>query len=344
MDIPTTLTLTSSQSLQHHGLTSSHTSLIHLNIRSLRKHFEDLLNFLSTFKSTFSIVALSETWLTTSNECFPMQGYNVEFYHRPNVLQDTNITSSHGGVALYIAQNVSYIVRNDLVINSLLCESLFVEITSLILPHESLPYKNKNIIIGVIYRSPSNDVLDFSDALNSILVKLKNDNLNVILLGDINIDCASHASAAQDYLDILADHGLNQWITPVTRYGNSGGTVIDHIMTNIYSPNFTCGTISTGITDHESIFLFCHITVNSLNNITTYEYVNYAGLKNTINNETWEKLHNNMDINKTYKTFIETIKDGIKKHTTTRRSSHLHKRSPWITKGLLTSIAKKQSL
>lgn len=139
MDIPTTLTLTDSQLLQHHGLTSSHTSLIHLNIKSLRKHFEDLLNLISTFKSTFSGVALSETWLTTSNECFPMQGYSVEFYHRPNVLKGTNITSFHGGVALYIAQNVSYIVRNDLIINSLLCESLFVEITSLILPHESLP-------------------------------------------------------------------------------------------------------------------------------------------------------------------------------------------------------------
>lgn len=155
------------------------------------------------------------------------------------------------------------------------------------------------------------------------------------------MNCVSHASAAQDYLDILTDHGLNQWVIPVIRYGSSGGTVIDHIMTNIHSPNSACGAISRGITDHESKYSFCNIAVNNLNIRT--EYLNYTGVKHTLKNYIWKKWHINMDINKTENLHRNNL-TWKKKDTTTRLTSHSHKISPWITKNILTSIDKKQSL
>lgn len=83
-------------------------------------------------------------------------------------------------------------------------------------------------------------------------------------------------------------------------------------MTHIYSPDFTSGAIYTGITVHKSLFLFCHITVNSLSYTTTYEYAYYSGERCTLKNKTWEKLHDDTEINKTYTIFIETIENRIK--------------------------------
>ena len=38
-------------------------SLIHFNARSLQKNFNDITNFLSLLKHSFSIIAISETWI-----------------------------------------------------------------------------------------------------------------------------------------------------------------------------------------------------------------------------------------------------------------------------------------
>ena len=42
-------------------------SSLHINIRSLPKHFDDLSEFLLTLNRSFSVIAVSETWLHRSN-------------------------------------------------------------------------------------------------------------------------------------------------------------------------------------------------------------------------------------------------------------------------------------
>ena len=47
--------------------TSANTlSVLHLNIRSMKKNFKSLKLFLSNFNSDFSIICFSETWLDDS--------------------------------------------------------------------------------------------------------------------------------------------------------------------------------------------------------------------------------------------------------------------------------------
>jgi hypothetical protein len=54
-------------------------SLIHFNIRSLQKNCEKVDNFLSCIGFKFSVIALTETWLTASNyQCYSIDGYNCE--------------------------------------------------------------------------------------------------------------------------------------------------------------------------------------------------------------------------------------------------------------------------
>lgn len=51
--------------------------IIHLNIRSIQKNFEELEAFLSEFTSEFECIALSETWKIENIQLFQLRGYNL---------------------------------------------------------------------------------------------------------------------------------------------------------------------------------------------------------------------------------------------------------------------------
>ena len=49
------------------SLPSDTFSSLHINIRSVPKHFEDLSAFLLTLKRSLSVIAVFETWLHRAN-------------------------------------------------------------------------------------------------------------------------------------------------------------------------------------------------------------------------------------------------------------------------------------
>lgn len=100
-------------------------SLIHFNARSLRKHFDDICAFLCSTSQCYSVVALCETWLKCSETSFyQYRNFKSEFMCRNAI----GTGDTGGGVGLFIAPQLQYTIRNDIVINSLLCEALWIEI------------------------------------------------------------------------------------------------------------------------------------------------------------------------------------------------------------------------
>ena len=83
-------------------------SLIHLNIRSLPKHFDNFQDLLNSLKCRFKIIGLSETRLTSSS-CIPhnleLEGYS---------LTSNRTEASAGGTSIYVCNTLSYKLRNDL--------------------------------------------------------------------------------------------------------------------------------------------------------------------------------------------------------------------------------------
>ena len=82
-------------------------SVLHLNIASLPKHFEDLQNYISLLKQSFDIIAITEhkISLNSNEKSFNLPGYNFCF----------NFTeSTHGGTGFFISEKLNYKVRNDL--------------------------------------------------------------------------------------------------------------------------------------------------------------------------------------------------------------------------------------
>jgi len=83
-----------------------------------------------------------------------------------------------GGVGLYINSNINYQPRNDLNLNSVGCESLFIEI-----PTSS----GKPFIIHVIYRHPAYASQPFQDEFVKLVSHLQNNNYDY-LIRDYNIN------------------------------------------------------------------------------------------------------------------------------------------------------------
>ena len=79
--------------LQKEHVHSDDLSLLHINIRSIRNKFDELSDYLASLKNDFSIIGLTETWLTEN--CANM--YNISNY---NLLTANRRNKSGGGVGM----------------------------------------------------------------------------------------------------------------------------------------------------------------------------------------------------------------------------------------------------
>ena len=97
-------------------------SLLHLNIRSLNRHFDDLQLLLNNpSPKPLSVIGLTETWLSQDSSLpFSIDNYNFIFKNRQGRIG--------GGVALYILQSFRYSVLENISVSDNIIESLFIEI------------------------------------------------------------------------------------------------------------------------------------------------------------------------------------------------------------------------
>ena len=111
-------------------------NLLNVNIRSLSKNFESLKECVKSLNCEFSVIRISETHLKDKpNDCYNIPGFNVEYKNR--------IGWDKGSVRMFISDQIKYKLRSDLCHANSSYESCFIEIEG----------KNKNIVIGVLYRS-----------------------------------------------------------------------------------------------------------------------------------------------------------------------------------------------
>ena len=82
-------------------------NILHVNARSLNKNFESLSVFLSTIKTSFSIIAISETWISQT----PLIPFHIEGYI---FINSYRIEGRGGGVLFFISNLLEYKVRSDI--------------------------------------------------------------------------------------------------------------------------------------------------------------------------------------------------------------------------------------
>ena len=99
------------------------TNVLHMNISSICRNFDDLQTLLARINVKFNVIGLTETRLNKSsirNTNIDLSGYS--FPHTPT-------EANCGGALFYIDNNINYIVRVDLcVYRNKELESVFIEI------------------------------------------------------------------------------------------------------------------------------------------------------------------------------------------------------------------------
>ena len=193
--------------------------------------------------------AISETWLKTYNDTlYTIKGYSHECVNREN--------RPGGGVSLDIINNLTYRIRNDLSMDLIDIDILFIEI-----PKTNLNI-NTNVLIGVCYRPPHVSATDFIEKLDEILQKLQREKSIVYFCGDFNFNTLmispAENSNSNEFQNTFFAYGYYPLIVDLPTRENKFTetcTLIDNIYTNYnnYLENCQSGILRTTFSDHYSI-------------------------------------------------------------------------------------------
>lgn len=174
-------------------------TVLHVNIRSIRKHWNEFQTIVGEVHGTVDVFVLTEINVRDvdiSQDQFSLLGFEAFFF--------TRTQSRGGGIAIYVRDDWS---TADIVVPFEHAECISLKLFN----------NTYGIALMAFYRPPSGNVLKFLDELNSNLSNMSPTD-KLCLVGDFNIDLLKPAkSTVCDYLNILADYGLESIIQSATR-------------------------------------------------------------------------------------------------------------------------------
>lgn len=336
-------------------------TIISLNCQSLNSKFDMIKTYLDIYNSNnnkISIVCLQETWLTEDSD---LSLYQIPEY---NLISMGKYCSEHGGLAIYIHKKYNF-RQIDLEMVSEVWEGQCIEIfeDKKIKNHN---IKNNKIIICNIYRPPRQsieNITNFRTEITETIQKLKNCK-NVILTGDFNVNLLKYHenNSTNEFLENIISQGYIPKITQPTRLCHTTGTLIDNFFVKIsdHFSKFKSGILLNAISDHLPIFTSIDYFENNTKNTHTNQYIEIhlnnenalINFKNDLQSsdiiqELTSIFEQKEDINKQYDKFHKLMVSLTHKHFSSKivkYNKYKHKKSKWITTGILKSIQYRDKL
>ena len=194
------------------------------------------------------------------------------------------------------------------------------------------------------------------ELLNDILIALNLHHERFFVLGDMNINTSKRTNYSKDYLNLLNSNCATNIIDVQTRVTTSSATVLDHMITNENKHQIFPAVVDYDITDHYPVMALVN---NELihKNVQPEFSRSFANFNSdSFNNDLQKRINSFMpkiltiSENNVYNIFNEfylLMTSTIDTHAPLKKLSRKQKRlrsKPWITKGLLISIKKKQKL
>jgi len=223
-------------------------SFLHLNIRSLSKHFDNLQNLLSTLGHRFRIIALSESrhsYTSSVPHYLDLENYSL-------ISNETEAAA--GGTAIYVCNTVCFKVRND--ISSVLYKS-------------KTEKGHQNTIVGCVYKHPTMPANEFTDFyLAPIIDKINKEKKRCVFLGDFNINLLEYNKKVEvdNFIDTICSHNIFPTVLLPTRITADSTTLIDNILISQDKKLYESGNLLVGISDHLPQFLIPIAQKNNLKN------------------------------------------------------------------------------
>lgn len=222
-------------------------TIIHHNARSLNKRNSHYAT-INTLQ-TCDIFCVSETFLKPSipSNHVSLAGFTLE-------RTDRSLTSTKGlggGAAVYVRNSLEYerLPEPSKILNTI-CYSVWIKISTT---------KSKPVVVAAIYRAPDTNVKDFHTAFSRALDTTGLDDLNLIIMGDFNINWCTKTQSKLGLQNILAQQNLKQTIsgpTYVSPLGNE--STIDLALISANLPISKTGVALSDLSDH----YFTYVVVN----------------------------------------------------------------------------------
>jgi len=323
-------------------------NLIHINCRSLKKNFNDILTMLNIISSPFTAIAVTETWLTP----FTQHLYSIPGY---TFVSQSRDDKTGGGVGIFINNRLSFTLRSDLCHTGSFIEYLFVNISF-------FTKKGKfNLLLGCIYRPPNSDISSYNSEIINILKLIERGKYSMVLIaGDYNLDVLkyhSHTPTA-DFVNNMLSYSFFPVIRNPTRICDTSRTCIDNIFINKIQYNISSCIIYSDVSDHLPIAVHIEtdiISENCHNRVIRTRTYDQQSIERFIfdlaKQENWYDVYYyatiENDTTLAYNSFYDVFKVIFNKHFPERLFKLNHKLAPrhsWMTRGLVRSCIKKSKL
>ena len=322
-----------------------------LNIQSINAKFDNftiLIDVINKQNSLIDAICLQETWLDEHDD--------ISIFQIPNYycISQPKHCCTHAGLVIYLNKKYNYEII-DISHKSDIWEGLFI--------HVSISKCNKSIILGDIYKPPkdNNNNANIEAFINELTPKIQyllKSKADVILCGDFNINLLqiNNRPAFSDYLDTLITNNFYPTITFPTRFTDASCTLIDNILYKGHKKNnlLSSGIIFTDISDHLPCFTTLNLNLNT--NLTKYQHRRY--FTDSKINQLHDELASqniytlldhspNCDPDTNYdilESCIIATMDRVIPIKKVKIHKYKHKKSPWITFGIIKSIKFKDKL
>jgi len=194
-----------------------------------------------------------------------------------------------------------------------------------------LNLQKTNIVLIVIYRSPSGNYDYFLRKLESFLKSSCTIRTEYIICGDINVDYLQNQCKKQQLDLLLATYNLASIVKFPTRIANGSSTAIDNFFIDL-SWKYSIKPLINGISDHDAQLLVMENALAPAQELTSYFITDFN--EHSINDfliqlsmENWEDVFagNNINIifNKFLDTYLKIFNACFKKNTIPCRNKTL---------------------
>ena len=315
-------------------------TILMLNVRSIKRNFNVFLSEFCNYLKMFSIIVLTETWLTGDRD----KAFNIPGFYSFNLYRN----QFGGGLRLYVKDCFKAKVLDDF---TSLCESY--EILSIVLDVSDFKY-----VLMLIYHPPTSSSPQNTEFVESFTLKLRmvqRLKMPVLVAGDINLDLFNPNNF--NYIDLFINNMLELNMLPLvtrpTRVCLVNGLVryslLDQIWATVGVGRTRSFVMPTSITDH---FPVCTI-IESANPLTNSAVKKIeTRVFNESNKEIFRALFSSLQLILTFDNFnlvfshfykmlflaYDTAFPIIKKKLQTKVEA------PWMTEKIRKCILKKNKL
>lgn len=299
----------------------------HLNIRSLRSNFSQLISVLQALNYWPDVLILSEIWVFSEEvSCFSIPGYNC--------ISSCNDKYRAGGIIVFS--------KECLKLSPLPCTLQTADTIQF-----SLTVQNTVFTFLCVYRlhsfSEANFVAEIGRHISSISCK------NLMVIGDCNLDILLNSASALEYLQTMAGHGLDCLISEPTRevetLRGKSSTCIDHIFYRSFKTEYEAFVSEMCITDHHMISVKLNVVFSQTVSNAGRTRVDEDKFVTLFNSTDFSDLYTKVNVDDAYEFLLNSLNEAIQQATVpTRPARDKVLGKPWQSRDLNNLIKEKYKL